>query len=136
MNKTHDDTYRKWQEWYTQIEKEIIILLISRKIYDDIVKIVRNNSDINKKNILYTWLTDIYSSYLLNGIRRSLDTDYDSISFIRLLNEMVNNPDILTRDKYLRLHYDPNDPEHSKLVQSEIFLDFQVNHLIQLIQVF
>lgn len=124
MNKAHDDTYRKWQEWYTEIEKQIMNLLISRQIYEDIVKIVRNNSDVNKKNILYTWLTDIYSSYLLNGIRRSLDTNSKSISFVRMLNEMAENPNILTRDKYISLHYDHADPKGSNVIQSQNFSQF------------
>jgi len=47
---------------------------------------------------------NVYATTTVIGIRRQLDTDKDSVSFARLLKEIQENSEVLSRDRYVALH--------------------------------
>lgn len=96
----------KWNRWIEQIEHEMVSLLASRKIYKGYGDIVRPNTSINtgKGVTFHNWIVDNYVTYVAMAIRRQMDNDGDTISLARLINDIKDNPDSLSRKEHVAMY--------------------------------
>lgn len=101
-----DSKLKKWIEWLEIIESDVRELVISKHLLRETQNIIQNNSDIHISNIFYGYLGRSYISHVLMGVRRQVKIDKQSVSFARLLQEMIDNPHIVTREFYVGLYKD------------------------------
>ena len=102
--KSSNRIFDKWSGWLETIYKDIQNLLIKRDIFREVQEIVRANPRIHKPSHFYDWLGSVYTTDAVIGIRRQLDLDKRSISFKRLLTDILNHPEVLSRDRYVKLY--------------------------------
>lgn len=99
-----NDKFDKWNGWLDVIYKEISTLSIHRYIFWEVQEIVKNNSRIQKPSSFYDFLTSAYVTSTLIGIRKQVKERNDSISFARLMKEIYDTPDVLSRARYVALY--------------------------------
>lgn len=95
----------KWLKWMQTIQGEIIMLLSDVKVFWEVQDIIRQNPHIQKPSYFYRYLEHSYTSHALVGLRRQIKPQKDSISFIGLLKDIVENPNELSFSYYLSIRY-------------------------------
>ena len=99
-----EQRYNKWKKWLKIIEKEITDLHRYQHIFDETNKIVNNNASIQKPSSFYEFLSKAYVALIVMGIRRQIKIDNQSISFARLLKEIIETPEIITRKRFIEMY--------------------------------
>ncbi len=87
----------KWTKWLKVIHDDIQSLLVNRSIFWEVQKIIKDNKDIQKPSTFYKYLGDTYVAYSAIAIRRQIKNDKQSISFVRLLSDIMEDPKPLSR---------------------------------------
>lgn len=91
LNRKEKETYRKWLFWIDVVYKDLRSIIANRKVYFELYKIIRNNKRIDTKNYYNTFCIECYKVYIIMGIRRLIENDKDSISFIGLLEDIYSS---------------------------------------------
>ena len=99
-----EQRYNKWKKWLEIIEKEVTDLHRYQHIFDEVQKIIKNNPSIQKPSSFYEFLPKSYVALVVMGIRRQIKIDNQSISFARLLNEIIETPEIITRKRFIEMY--------------------------------
>ena len=99
-----DNRLKKWLRWLNIIHDDVQQLLVKRNIFWQVQDIIKTNKDLHKPSSFYDYLGDTYIAYITIGIRRQIKIDNKSISFSRLLNEMIETPEVLSRKYYTGLY--------------------------------
>jgi len=122
-----DQKLNKWLRWLKVVENDIQQMLIHRNIFWEVQKIIRKNRNIQQPSSFYQYLGVTYVSYITMGIRRQVKIDKQSISFARLLSEIIETPSILSRVYFRSLYKgsvaeDLADRDFDKFVENGPFL--------------
>ena len=96
--------FNKWNKWLDVIYLEIRSLSVNRNIFWEVQNIIKNNPKIQKPSSFYEFLGSTYVISALIGIRRQIKIDKDSISFAKLLKEICDTPEILSRNRFVALY--------------------------------
>lgn len=101
---------QKWSEWLVTICDDVRSLVLSRKIFWEIQRIIDANAKLQKQPRLFNrWLAINYGVFATIGIRRQLDCDCRSVSLVRSLTELEialhKRPDILSRANFVKTYY-------------------------------
>ncbi len=105
---TDDQVFEKWDKWVDAIHKDVQWLLILRHIFWNVQDIIQANPRIQKPSTFYQWMGITYSTAAAIGVRRQLDKDKRSISFVRLFKEIQKKPAILSRSRFVSLYTNPD----------------------------
>lgn len=92
---------RKWRRWLERIGDDVGWLLTSHDIFQEIQRILKSNKNIQAPALLHDWIVDNYAARVSMGIRRLSDHDKRAISLYRLIKEIADNADALTRDWFV-----------------------------------
>jgi hypothetical protein len=117
-----DQDFNRLNQWLENIHTNVEQLLIKRYILREVDKIIQTNPRIHKPSSFYQWMGNVYFESAAMGIRRQIDRDTRSISFVRMLDEIQRKPEILSRGRFVSLYSDPNiraliaDREFDRLV--------------------
>jgi len=106
----------KWIRWMETIHNDIQALVEDANMFWEVQDIIRENPRIQKPNAFYSYLARTYLSHALAGLRRQTKLQKDSISFVRLLEEIAKNPEELSRDYFNSCHPDSNGPDLNQVV--------------------
>ena len=106
----------KWLRWMETIHNEILALVEDANIFWEIQDIIRENPRIQKPSVFYSYLARTYLSHALAGLRRQTKLQKDSISFVRLLDEIAENPEELSRSYFNSRYPSSNGPDLSQVV--------------------
>ena len=98
----------KWERWLEVLYSQIMDLSTTRYIFWEVQKIIKQNSKIQKPSAFYNFIGDGYVTNTLSSIRRQVKVDQKSISFSRLLVEISENPQLLSRDRYISFYKKTN----------------------------
>ena len=96
--------FDKWSKWLDVIYREIKSLSVNRNIFWEVQEIIKNNPKIQKPSSFYEFLGSVYVHSALMGVRRQVKADKQSISFARLLEEICNTPEVLSRPRFVALY--------------------------------
>ena len=99
-----DNRFNKWNKWLDVIYLEIRSLSVNKNIFWEVQNIIKNNPKIQKPSSFYEFLGNTYVISALMGIRRQIKSDEDSISFAKLLKEICDTPEILSRNRFVALY--------------------------------
>ena len=83
---------------------EIRSLSVNRNIFWEVQNVIKNNPKIQKPSSFYEFLGSTYVISALMGVRRQIKINKDSISFAKLLKEIFDTPEILSRDRFVALY--------------------------------
>ncbi len=95
---------RKWIRWLDVIKEEVQLLVISKHIFWSVQDIIKKNPRIQVASDFYNFLGNWYVAYSAMGVRRQVKIDPQSISFARLLTEISETPELLSRAYYKSLY--------------------------------
>ena len=90
----------KWLRWMETIHDDILALVQDANIFWETQDIIRENPCIQKPSAFYSYLARTYLSHALAGIHRQTALQKDSISLLRLLDEIAENPEELSRSYF------------------------------------
>ena len=99
-----DNLFVKWDGWLEKINTDIVELLVSRYIFWEVQDIIKANPRIHVSSSFYTWMGRLYATHASVGIRRQQDSGTDTVTLRRLLGEIRDNPQVLSRDRYVALY--------------------------------
>lgn len=99
-----DNRFEKWKEWLDVILSEIEDLSWDRYIFREVRDMIRNNPKIQKPSYFYEFLGNLYGERVLMVVRRHVKTKGNSISFARLLEEICETPQFLSRTRFVALY--------------------------------
>jgi hypothetical protein len=118
---------KKWGGWIDSIHKDVEKLLSDREIYRRYLEIVKNNREIQSPADFHIWVRENYVASVVTAIRRQLDTRKDVVSLMRLLIEIRNHNQILSRDWYKNTHqYDWADVDFTNVAGNGTFFDNKI----------
>lgn len=109
---TDDEQFAAWDQWLEHIKDEVTRLAVNKHIFWEVQEIIKANPKIQKPSSFYEWMGNVYATDAVIGIRRLLDPDIRrrSISFVRLLTEIKNSPEVLSRTRFLSLYRHADHP--------------------------
>jgi len=99
-----DALFQQWKGWLDTIHIDVRELHVNRHVYRTVIDIVKANPSIQTDDTFYGWMTTNYVAGQVIGIRRQLDNRTDSVSLARLLREVIKNPQVLSRERYLAFY--------------------------------
>ena len=86
--------------------------------------IVKKNEHLDKRSMFFGFFISTYGDSLVMGIRRQVkETNDDSISLAKLLSEISENPELITRSDFYELYQDA-DPFLKALHMQKSFDEF------------
>ena len=96
--------------WLEAIRKDAQELLLDHHIFWEVQGIVRKNPRFRSASGLFNqWMASSFVQSAAVGIRRHAKAGDDSISLKRLLREVRNYPELVSRDFYLAFFTDSDD---------------------------
>lgn len=99
-----DPRFNKWCFWLQTIERDVSMLLLYRRIFSETKNIVEKNQRIDLNHPFFSFFLITYMDSSVMGIRRQLKNQQDSISLKRLLIEIADNPQLVTRSDHYELY--------------------------------
>lgn len=100
----------KWKKWIGDgnltgsICHELTNLALIRKIQSGLRDMVSANPELQKHSAFYAISNLIYGDSVLMYIRRQVRRDCDSVSLIKLLDDLKDNSSMITRDFFVSLY--------------------------------
>lgn len=91
-------------KYLKSIRYEVMNLVRNKHIFNKLRDIVKDNPKIQKPNSFYEYAAETYFASAVMGIRRQIKPNCDSISFARLLREIVEMPCVLSRARFISLY--------------------------------
>ncbi len=100
----HEAVVKKWTTWLGQIKGHVLELHHHRAIWLAISDAISNRAG-DTSGVFRAHYTKLYVDGQAMAIRRLVDPkDHDSISLGRLILDIRNQKDVLTRQRYVDLH--------------------------------
>jgi hypothetical protein len=103
-----DDLYAKWLKWLETVRNETHTLWLYRDYWRGLTEMTQANEDI-PPSTFFDALRVWYAAAQMTGVRRQLDRDKRSVSLWRLLTDIADHPEVMTRERYVALY--ENDDE-------------------------
>ena len=111
-----EERFKKWNGWLDIIYSDMTNLLTDKEMFGEVQEIVKNNQSIQRSSLFHSFLRSAYVALALNGLRRQIKTQRDSISLMKLLEEVCCTPEILSKNRFIAL-YDDQDLGESDFKQ-------------------
>ncbi len=99
-----EQRFENWNMWLHQIRNDVAMLAEHQEILSDLRKIVNNNINLqkHKNNPFVNFIWDSYVGNTIITIRRQLKKNDDN-SLVKLLYEMKDTPQLLSRIRFVNL---------------------------------
>jgi hypothetical protein len=106
-----DELHEELDRWLTVLDQQVRSARINQHIFWEIQRIIRSNPKIDKPNDFYGWMAEMYAAAASVAVRKMVDIDKhrQSVSFIRFLQELKDNPEVISRTRYKRQFVDSYD---------------------------
>lgn len=95
---------KKWNRWFDVIYNDVVTLHYYRMIYRDVGSMVGANPAIQKPSSFYDLLGRGYVTMAAIMIRRQVDNGKDCISLVRLLSDISNHPEEISRRRFHKFY--------------------------------
>lgn len=107
-----DSRVEKWQGWLDEsIRPEVIRMFHRRHVYRTVAEVIERHGEL-PPSAYFEFVRDTYGETQSLAVRRQADTRPDVISLARLLQEIGEDADRLTREWYLSL-WDADDQQYA-----------------------
>jgi hypothetical protein len=95
---------RQWRAWIQRIHSELDYQNISRRTFEGVGKIVLANPKVQEPSHFHEWLGRNYGLASAAAVRRLTDNRSDSISLVRLLTQISQDPAVLSRKSFVSMY--------------------------------
>ncbi len=105
-----DQKFEKWKRWLAdEIHWEIEELVTNKHIFWEIQKMIDDNPNIQEPCSFNWFIGQTYSDYGVIAVRRQIKFNKfnkrnRSISFVRLLKEIIETPCVLSRERFVNMY--------------------------------
>jgi hypothetical protein len=106
-----DALYKKLHGWLEVLDDQVKGLRVNQYIFWEVQKIIRANPKIDRPNHFYGWMTENYAGAMSVTVRKLADRDTRTISFRRFLEDIKNNPTVISRRRFKDNFVDGNYTE-------------------------
>jgi hypothetical protein len=93
--------YRRWRRWFDQIKHQIFDIHHRRQVYREVMAMVEANPALRVPSAFYSWMQGAYVNDMTMAVRRLVDRDRRTISFARLMREIEDHPEVMTRVRFV-----------------------------------
>jgi len=93
-------TFLRWRRWYKEIHATITDLAHKRRIYREVTAMITANPRLQVPSVFYDWMRRAYITDMTIGVRTLVDWDRRAISLVKLMEEIVDHPKVLSRRRY------------------------------------
>ena len=114
-----DKRFEDWNESLGTIQKEVIELATNQHIFWKIQKMINDNPNIQKPNSFFRFTGQTYYDYGVIAVRRQIKCGKQSISFVRLLKEIIETPCLLSRERFVNLYRADMEEEANQIFDKE-----------------
>jgi hypothetical protein len=94
-----------------RIHDEVRTLKVNQYVFWEVQGIISRNDNLRKPSTFYGWMGSMYASAMSAAVRRLIDRRRDSLSLIRLLEDVKSNPSLFSREAYKARCTNPNLPD-------------------------
>lgn len=94
-------TYQRWKRGFKHIQDAIIEMAHHRRIYREVTAMIDANPNLQVPSAFYDWMRLVYVNDMTVAIRRLVDWHPRTISFIRLMREIEDHPEVITRRRFV-----------------------------------
>ena len=123
-----EQKFKKWNRWFDDIYEEVVRLVERQQIFGEVQGIIKANPEIQKPNAFYRFLESTYADANIMGVRRQIRPHKDSFSFVGLLEDIIENPSVLSRKRFVKL-YKANMQSIANRIFDERFSIGYPNHI-------
>jgi hypothetical protein len=109
--------YRRWVRWWNVLFDDIKTIAHHRDLYRHVTAMVQANPALHVPSAFYDWMQRAYWMEQAVAIRRLVDWDWRSISLIRLIEQIADHPEVLSRHRYVAHH----KSQHGKYIGHRTF---------------
>lgn len=97
-------TYRRWVRWWNLLFDDIKTIAHHRDLYRQVTAMVEANPALHVPSAFYDWMQLAYVTSQASAIRRLVDWDRRSVSLIRLIEEIADHPEVISRRRFVGLY--------------------------------
>jgi hypothetical protein len=94
-------TFKRWLRGVRVIKDAVYDLGHKRQIYREVTAIIDGNPKLHVPSAFYDWLHCAYITDVTMGIRRLVDWDKRTISFVRLMQDIEHHPEVISRRRFV-----------------------------------
>jgi len=105
MEKLTKKTFERWRSWAEKIRDDLQSIVNYHQVYEYFIKMVNANLEHIKENhgrLFCDFVRRCYGVHAATGIRRHLKSDKDSISLMKLLDQLQKSASQFTYEFYLQ----------------------------------
>jgi len=117
---TLDQLLPKWLKWLETIEGHVRSMLSDRYIFREVIKIVEANPKTHDPNDFVMWFVQQYVEAASIRVRRLVDRDDRTVSLRRLLKDIEDHADAITRkwfvQQFTQDHLTGDEPRDSTAI--------------------
>lgn len=95
-------TYLRWRRWFGHIRDAVTEMALGRYVYREVTAMIDANPATKVPSAFYDWMRRVYVNDLTIAIRRLVDRDRRTLSFVRLMKEIEDHPEVITRRRFIR----------------------------------
>ncbi len=114
-----DPRFSKWCKWLSTIENDVSMELFHRRVFSETRDIVEKNKRIDLNHPYFSFFTITYMDSAVMGIRRQTKDHPRSISLARLLREITQTPQLITRSNHYELYDKYRDRYPSYIIDKQ-----------------
>ena len=92
---------QKWQGQLKEVGRQLGKYLGRHEIYEGILKIVQSNEKIQDPPDICNWMFENYADSVASAIRRLNDDGKGTLSLKRLIQDIRDNRDVITREHFV-----------------------------------
>ena len=92
--------FRQWKRQFKIIKNQITELARRRFIYQKVTKLIQTNPRLQVRSAFYDWMRAVYVTDMTVSIRRLVDWNKRTISFIRLIEDVKRHPEVISRRRF------------------------------------
>ena len=92
--------------WFKSIKNQIFSNHHRRQVYREVMAMVDANAALQVPSAFYTWMRTVYVYDTTIAIRRLVDRDRRVVSFVRLMEEITDHPEVMTRRRFVARYPD------------------------------
>lgn len=93
-------THDRWCEWLTEIDADLTDLAVARHVWQTVNDIIARHSSM-PPSLLFDVQARNYAAAQAVAVRRQVDRDSRSVTLARLLGEIQEAPEVLSRERYV-----------------------------------
>lgn len=125
MNRKKRHLKQKWKRWLiNDLLPEIRYLLKLKTVFRKLSEVFSDINKYPKNNYFYWYIGRVHSATVVTGLCRMMDERKDVVSLVRLLNEIKENPELISRRAYTCIKQKYREPRHYNFVKRRLDNEF------------